>query len=385
MTAFAAEQAIPYEILHEAVLYAISPGVGLRRHGHPDPMPDQIAEMEKAGVSPEDTLLRIRKLAVALESVIEQHLRQGKKLEEYLPILAKTWKRLNETDPYLRQVKELQGRPAEAGVGLTIEGKRLFVVSFTPGSPAERQGIRVQDEIIAVRGKTLEEWSREGLAPGKVGWRELRGRAGEIVPVTVKRGNSELNFQLRLAILGRQTERPSEPQVVVICRRKVAEALNVRLKLYLDAFSPEFIKGKLDLLQRKPLIITMSPDEFTIPEEFHYLLPMDYDQVMARLKKGEAVAVEKTMGGRPVVLLAAPTLDTLLNLIGQYDFSGVLQAVWEKESFLRQNYGGRREVLRNWLFSRGSPPQDPIQNRNRFLHAINSFRNVPSCGTQVGA
>jgi C-terminal processing protease CtpA/Prc len=99
---------------------------------------------------------------------------------------------------------------------LEVEGQRLFVIAFSPGSPAERQGLRVQDEILAVRGKTLEEWSREGAAPARVAWRELRGRAGEIVPVTVKRGNREINFQLRLAIVRRKTERPSEPQAV--CR-----------------------------------------------------------------------------------------------------------------------------------------------------------------------
>lgn len=345
LTAFAAEQGIPYEIMHEAILYAISPGVWARRHGRPDPMPDQIAQMEKAEVSPADTLLRIRKLAVALEPITDLHLRQGKKWEEYLPLLTRTWKRLNETDPYLRQVKELKGRPAESGMVLAIKDRRLIVTSFLPGSPAERQGIQVNDEILSVRGKTLEEWSREGVTPGKVGWRELRGRAGEIVPVTVNRGSRQLDFQVRLARLGQPAKRPSEPQVVVICRRKVAEAINVRLNLYLDAFSPNFIKEKLDLLQRKPLIIAMSPDELTLPEEFHYLLPTDYHQVMARLERGEAVAVEKEISGRPVVLLAAPTSDDLLDLVAKYDFSGVLQAVWEKESFLRQGDGGRRDVF----------------------------------------
>ena len=352
MMSFADEQGIPYEILHEAVLYAIAPGLRAHRHGLPDPLPGQIAEMEKAGVSPGDTLLRIRKLAVALEPVTDAYLRKGQNLEEYLPLLAKTYKHLNETDPYLRQVRELKERPADAGVLLEIEGQRLWVIAFSPGSPAERQGLRVQDEIIAVRGKTLKEWATEGVPPGKVGWRELRGKAGEIVPVTVKRGDRELYFQLRLAILGRPTKKPSEPQVAVICRPKVAEAINDRLNLYLDAFSPEFIKQKLDLLQRKPLIITLSRDDYTIPQEFRYLLPTDYDEMMARLKKGETVAVEKTMAGRPVLLLAAPTLDALIYLIRQYDFSGVLQAVWEKGSSLRQKLFPYSTILKTASFSR---------------------------------
>ncbi len=352
MTAFADEQGIPYEILHEAVLYAMAPGLRAHRHGLPDPMPGQIKEMEKAGVSPENTLLRIRKLAVALESVTNQYLRQREKVEEYLPILAKTWTRLNETDPYLKQAKELKGRPAEAGMVFAIEDGRLIVISFLPGSPAQTQGIQIQDEVIAVRGKTLEEWSREGIAPAKVAWRELRGRAGEIIPLTVKRGPRQLDFRLRLAILGRPAKQPSEPQVVVICRSKAAEAINDRLHLYLDAFSPDFIKQKLDLLQRKPLIIAMSPDEFSIPQEFRYLLPTDYDEMMARLKKGKTVAVEKTMAGRPVLLLAAPTLDALIHLIRQYDFSGVLQAVWEKESSLRQKPFPYSTILKTASFSR---------------------------------
>jgi len=352
MMAFATEQGIPYEILHEAALYAMAPGLRAHRHGLPDPMPGQIAEMEKAGVSPEHTLLRIRKLAVALEPMTDAFLRKGKNLEEYLPLLGKTYKQLNETDPYLRQAKELKERPAEAGIVLEVEGQRLSVTAFSPGSPAERQGLRVQDEIVAVRGKTLREWSGEGVPAAKVGWRELRGKPGEIVPVTVRRGDRELQFQLRLAILGRPTKQPSEPQVAVIGRREVAEAINDRLNLYLDAFSPDFIKQKLDLLQRKPLIIAMSPDEFSIPEEFRYLLPTDYDQVVARLKKGETVAAEKTMAGRPVVLLAAPTLDGLINLIRQYDFSGVLQAVWEKESSLRQKPFPYSATLKTASFSR---------------------------------
>jgi hypothetical protein len=343
MSAFAAEQGIPYEIMHEAILYAIAPGLWERRHGRADPLPGQIAEMEKAEVSPEDTLLQTRKLAVALESVTDQHLRQGKTLEEYLPILAKTWKRLIETDPYLMQAKELKERPAEAGMMLTIEDQRLFINSFMPRSPAEMHGIRVGDEILKVRGKTLEEWSKEGVSPGKVGWRELRGKAGEIVGVTVKRGDRQLDFQVRLTILGRPTKRPSEPQVAVICRREVAEAINGRLNLYLDAFSPEFIKDKLDLIQRKPLIIAMSSDDISIPEEFRYLLPMDHDQMMSRLKKGEAVAAEKEMAGRPVVLLAAPTMKALLNLINEYDFSRVLQAVEEQASSMPKDVGEKKQ------------------------------------------
>jgi hypothetical protein len=79
---------------------------------------------------------------------------------------------------------------------------------------------------------------------------------------------------------------------------------------------------------------------------------MDYDQVMGRLKKGESVAAEKTMAGRPVVLLAAPTLDGLIHLIRQYDFSTLLQAVWAKESSLRQKHGGKGERRQTpWPYS----------------------------------
>ena len=339
MTVFGAKQGIPDEVMHEAIMYAIAPGVFAHRNGFSDPLPIHIAEMEKSDVSPEDTLLQIRKLALAMEPLTDQYLRQGKKLEEYLPQLAKTWQRLLKSDFYLKQLEELAERPARAGLGLKTEGKRLIVMSLLPGSPSELQGIKVGDEIVAVRGKTLEVWGLEGVSPGKVGWRELRGEPGETVCVMVKRDSHELNFRLRLSVMEWPSERPSEPQVAAICRREVAEALNARLKLYMDAFSPKFIGSKLNVIKRIPLIIAISPDEITIPDQFHYLLPMDYEQITAYLNRRKVITSEKMMAGRLVVLLAAPNQQRLLDLIREYDFSRVLRAVLEKEHSAPQSHG----------------------------------------------
>jgi hypothetical protein len=55
------------------------------------------------------------------------------------------------------------------------------------------------------------------------------------------------------------------------------------------------------------------------------------------------VAAEKEMAGRPVVLLAAPTMKALLNLINEYDFSRVLQAVEEQASSMPKDVGEKKQ------------------------------------------
>jgi len=329
LQAFGAKHGIPSGVMHEAIIYSIAPGVFERRYGHQDPLPQQIAEMEQAEVSPEDELLQIRKLALALEPVTDECLRTERALAEYLPEVAETWKRLLATDAYLRQLKELEARPAGSGMMLELREGRLLVAALTPGSPAEKAGIRVGDEIVQVRGKTLSEWQRGGVSAGRVGWLQLRGRQGEMVEAAVRRGEQLLYLEVRLEVAPPTTAPPQsrEFRVAAICRREVAEALSSRLQLALQAFSPEFIPRYLEATRHLPLIIAISPDEIGIPKRYHYLVPMDYDQVMAQLHRGQAVAVEKEMRGRLVLLLAAPDRDRLLELIRTRDFSRLLAAV----------------------------------------------------------
>ncbi|MFQ5809847.1 MAG: S41 family peptidase [Armatimonadota bacterium] len=328
LDAFAQEHDMPSGVMHEAVLYAIAPGVFARRHGHTDPLPGQIAEMEAQDISPEDELYQIRKLALALEPVTDDYLRSGRTLEEYLPRVADAWQGLLRSDAYLAQLLQLAGRPAGAGMVLEPRDGRLAVVSFDPGAPAQAVGVRIGDEITEVRGKPLADWQREGVSPRKVGWRELRGQIGEPVELTVMRGDELLHFRVLLAIVGRPDEPPSEPQALALCRRRVAEALNDRLQLYLDAFGPEFMAERLADIERKPFIIAMSPDEVTIPRRFRHLLPIDYDELMARLARGETVTATQERPAGPVLLLAAPRQRRLLEVIRQHDFSAVLAAVY---------------------------------------------------------
>jgi len=327
LQAFSTKNGLPPGVVHEALLYAVSPGVSIRRLGGTDPIPEQIARMEKLDISPDDQLYQTRKLALALEPTLDDYLKQGKRLAEFLPRMASTWDALVETDPYLSQVQQLESRPASTGALLSQRDGTLVVTGFEPGAAARGAGMRIGDEIVSVRGKTLDEWKQMGVSAGKVSWRELRGAEGETIVVQVSRDGGRVNVRVSLQVVAATDEMPDEAQVLAIARRQVAEALGDRLQVYVDAFSPELIPQRRGLIARKPLIIAISLDSLTIPAEHRDLVPMDYDDLVTRLRKGETVSTQAEAVGGPVVLLGAPSQGRLLRLIDEYDFSAVLKAV----------------------------------------------------------
>ena len=83
------------------------------------------------------------------------------------------------------------------GVGITLQkqGAKLVVVSVQPGSPADKAGIIIGDEIVAVDGKNVVGYSTQELAM------LLRGEVGSEVTVTFVRESKEETVTLKRAII----------------------------------------------------------------------------------------------------------------------------------------------------------------------------------------
>jgi carboxyl-terminal processing protease len=107
----------------------------------------------------------------------------------------------NSLDPYstfltsgqLNEVySQIEGNFVGLGVELKASEGSLLIVKVITGSPAERSGIRAQDRIIAVDGRTTKELSTDQAA------NMLQGREGTYVTVTaVSPGAAPRNIRVR--------------------------------------------------------------------------------------------------------------------------------------------------------------------------------------------
>jgi regulator of sigma E protease len=73
-----------------------------------------------------------------------------------------------------------------AGVGIPT----TVIEDIQPGSPAESSGFRIGDEVIALNGQPVESWDDFSAMTKKF--------PGEEVVYTVRRGNSEIQIEVRL-------------------------------------------------------------------------------------------------------------------------------------------------------------------------------------------
>jgi carboxyl-terminal processing protease len=90
------------------------------------------------------------------------------------------------TADQLREVySQIEGNFVGLGVELKAENGALLIVHVIPGSPAERAGIKDQDRIVAVDGKSTAELSTDEAAS------MLTGAEGTYVRVTVYSANTE--------------------------------------------------------------------------------------------------------------------------------------------------------------------------------------------------
>ncbi len=80
-----------------------------------------------------------------------------------------------------------------SGLGLASEGASFSVfrvMRVLPGTPAAEAGLREGDEILAVAGRPVA-----GTRLADV--RELLRRPGQKIPLRVRRGAEELDFELK--------------------------------------------------------------------------------------------------------------------------------------------------------------------------------------------
>lgn len=68
---------------------------------------------------------------------------------------------------------------------------RLFVRGVPPGQGADRAGLELDDEIVAIDGRNAKE-----LSPDEVR-RAVRGNAGSTLRITVERGGQRRDVEVR--------------------------------------------------------------------------------------------------------------------------------------------------------------------------------------------
>jgi len=81
------------------------------------------------------------------------------------------------------------------GIGVSIAKRldRVYIVSVTQGTPAQRAGLKYGDAIMAIDGQNVEEWTSEQVM------HRVRGEKGDIVEVTVERPGvpNGITFRIR--------------------------------------------------------------------------------------------------------------------------------------------------------------------------------------------
>jgi carboxyl-terminal processing protease len=85
-------------------------------------------------------------------------------------------------------------RDGFGGIGITLDGTndKFHVVSVSPQGPAERAGIRPEDEIVAIDGATIAGRGHEEIV------HRLRGPVGSAVAISLRRGGAAQAHELRL-------------------------------------------------------------------------------------------------------------------------------------------------------------------------------------------
>lgn len=104
-------------------------------------------------------------------------------------------------DTYLQQSTPLQGEYEGIGAWVDVTGEYLTIISPMPGSPAEEQGLKPEDQIIAIDGEDVT-----GIS-GDLVLRRVLGPAGSVVKLTIFRPAT--NEKLDVEITRKKIEIPS--------------------------------------------------------------------------------------------------------------------------------------------------------------------------------
>jgi len=100
------------------------------------------------------------------------------------------------------------GAPGTIGalLGQRSDG-RLFVRGVPPGQGADRAGLEIEDEIVAIDGRPVKEMSQEEVR------RAVRGDVGSILTVTVERAGQRRDVKVeRSPILADKADRGGAPR-----------------------------------------------------------------------------------------------------------------------------------------------------------------------------
>ncbi len=90
---------------------------------------------------------------------------------------------------------DISGEFGGIGVQIVNENNKFIVSSTLPESPALKAGIKSGDEIISVDGKSVE-----GFIINQVS-KLIRGKAGTVVNIGIKRGDNKLSFNIKREIV----------------------------------------------------------------------------------------------------------------------------------------------------------------------------------------
>ncbi len=90
---------------------------------------------------------------------------------------------------------DISGEFGGIGVQIVNENNKFIVSSTLPESPALKAGIKSGDEIISVDGKSVE-----GFILNQVS-KLIRGDAGTVVNIGIKRGDNKLSFNIKREIV----------------------------------------------------------------------------------------------------------------------------------------------------------------------------------------
>lgn len=92
---------------------------------------------------------------------------------------------------------DLKGEVVGVGVQIEFDDKTGYsdVLGTIPGSPAEKAGIGAGDKVLSVNGKLFKGQALRDVV------REIRGKAGEPVHLTILRGDRTLPFDLVRAVV----------------------------------------------------------------------------------------------------------------------------------------------------------------------------------------
>ncbi len=83
---------------------------------------------------------------------------------------------------------------------------RLFVRGIPPGQGADRAGLELDDEIVAIDGQSAKEMSQDDVR------KAVRGNVGSTLTLTIDRGGQKRDVKVqRSPILGDKPDKPGKP------------------------------------------------------------------------------------------------------------------------------------------------------------------------------